>query len=542
MKRFLLCTVMILALIVPAFAAEYIPGDVLVVLKPSDGSGQVQASAERMQVFAANAGAHVKEVYSSLSESGSGTYALLHSDRASADVLARELLNDPQVLAASPNYIVRTAAVPNDTYMKDLWGMTYIDAPSAWDITTGSSDVYVAIIDTGVDDTNPDLTDNVATQYGANTIYSNSTSARDDDGHGSHVAGIIGAVGNNDRGVVGVCWKVGIISVKALNNEGIGSFANVISALDYVTGLIKQGVNIKAVNMSLETYIAVEPTHDNMVRMPLWRAFKALDELNKAVIVVAAGNHATAIGQPTTRTERSGGSVIFEPGEYVYPPSFTGLDNMISVSAQDTDGKLASFSNTRATMAAPGVDILSTYLQSRWLRTLYYDGTSLIEMDGTSMAAPHVSGAAALIASTNKDLTAWQIKQVLIRGYGDEIEGGKASVLLNVRKSLDYLAEHSSIPSVNSDDISGDNSGEDANAAPGGSENGDSNSDGNGGVDLPDQNPGNEDYNDYQDYTPNEDTGGDNNSGGGSGSGCSGLTLNMCALVLLVMLFTKRAI
>ena len=521
MKRFVLCAVLILALGTSAFSAEYVPGDVLVVLKPSESSGQVQASAERVQIFAANAGTHVKKVYSSLSESGRGIYALLHSDGASADVMTQELLNDPQVLAASPNYIVRAAVTPDDTYFDDLWGMEYIKAPSAWDITTGSNNVYVAIIDSGVDDRNPDLTANVATEYGANTIYSNSDSARDDMGHGTHVAGTIGAVGNNDKGVAGVCWNVKIISVKALDDEGIGSFSNVIDAMDYVTGLIKQGVKIKAVNLSLETYIPVEPTHDNLVRMPLWRAFKELDELNKAVIVVAAGNHSTAIGQPTTRTERSGGSTIFSPGEYVYPPSFTGLDNMISVSALDTDGELAEFSNTRATMAAPGVKILSTYLQNSWLRTILSDGTSLTEMQGTSMAAPHVTGAAALIASANENLTAWQIKQVLIRGYGDELEGGKATLKLNVRASLDYLTEHSDIP--------GGNSGDDSNS-----------SDDN---DIPEQNDDNNDYDDYEDYTPYDNpdgyTPGGHDSGGGSG--CSGLALGLYMLVLFVPLFTRRA-
>ena len=147
MKKLILCITIIFALAGSALSAEYIPGDVLVVLKPSDNDGDVQASAERTQIFAANAGAQVKNVYSSLSDSDNGIYALIHSDSQSADVLAEKLLDNPEVLAASPNYIIRAAMIPDDTYIDDLWGMKNINAPAAWDITTGSNDVYIAVID-----------------------------------------------------------------------------------------------------------------------------------------------------------------------------------------------------------------------------------------------------------------------------------------------------------------------------------------------------------------------------------------------------------
>ena len=126
-----------------------------------------------------------------------------------------------------------------------------INAPEAWDIATGSSDVYVAIIDAGIDDTNPDLTDNVATEYGTNTLNAGA-SARDDYGHGTHVAGIIGAKGNNGIGIAGINWNVKMISIKALNSSGDGSFQSVISAINYVVGLLNRGVNVRAVNMSME--------------------------------------------------------------------------------------------------------------------------------------------------------------------------------------------------------------------------------------------------------------------------------------------------
>ena len=517
MKKLILCITIIFALAGSALSAEYIPGDVLVVLKPSDSNGNIQASAERTQIFAANAGAQVKNVYSALSESGNGIYALLHSDFQSADVLAQELLNNPEVIAASPNYIVRAAMIPNDTYMEDLWGMDYINAPAAWDITTGSSDVYIAVIDSGIDDSNPDLTDNIATEYGTNVIYTNDTSTKDDFGHGTHVAGIIGAKGNNGLGVAGVSWNVKMIPIKSLDDKGLGSYSNVISGMNYAASLIKQGLNICVVNLSLETYIPTAPTHDNLVKMPLWRAFKELDELNKAVIVVAAGNYSAVVGEPTTKTEYSGGSVVYGPGEYVYPASFTGLDNMISVEALDTGGVVASFSNTGGTIAAPGVDIRSTYLQESWLHTMFSDGVSTSIMKGTSMAAPHVSGTLALVASMRPALTAYQLKQAVLNGSYSGNEYGN----LDVKAVLDYVAENvSATPStdtISSDDIEAPSS--------------------NNSTNLPAESTENQDYNDYTSYTPTNEAYGQRQASGGGG--CAGIMLNVYALAILVPLAKK---
>lgn len=515
MKKLFLGLTTILAMAASAFSAEYIPGDVLVVLRPSDIDGDVQSSAQRSQIFAANAGAQLMNVYSSLSDSGNGVYALIHSDSQSADVLAERLLDHPEVLAASPNYIVRAAMIPNDTYFDDLWGMRNINAPAAWDITTGSSDVYVAVIDSGIDNTNPDLADNVATKYGTNTVDTNSNSSLDDYGHGTHVAGIIGAKGNNGMGVAGLNWNVRMIPIKSLNNKGLGSYSNVISGMNYAASLIKQGVNICAVNLSLETYIPTAPTHDNLVKMPLWRAFKELDDLNKAVIVVAAGNYSAVVGEPTTTTKRSDGRVIYGPGEYVYPASFTGLDNMIAVEALDTDGVVASFSNTGGTLAAPGVDIRSTYLQDSWLSTLFSDGISTSVMKGTSMAAPHVSGTLALVASIRPGLTAYQLKQSVVNGsYSGNDEGN-----LDVKAVLDYVEKNVSPTPIpyNPETTSSDVTSKDTT--------------------LPEKSSENQDYSDYKDYTPTKDAYGQRQAD--SGGGCTGIMLNVYALAILIPLAKK---
>ncbi len=479
-----------------AYAYDYVAGDVLVVLKPSASESTLTASSLgtmgreslRTASFAASSGAWVKKVYPAVSQAGNNIYALMHSETKSPEQLAHELLQNPEVLAASPNYKIRAAVVPNDTYIDSCWGLDFIDAPSAWNITTGSDTVYVAVIDSGIDDTNPDLTDNVAVAYGINTVGGDS--ARDDYGHGTHVAGIIGAVGNNYLGTAGVSWNVRLISVKALDKYGEGSFSQVIAGIDYVIDLIQQGVNIKAVNMSVETYLPLVPTHDNLVQMPLWRAFKALDELNEAVIVVAAGNQSIAIGQPTTKSKTSSGTLVYGKGYYVYPPSFLGLDNMISVSALSDDGTVADFSNTGADISAPGVDIASTWLQSS-KTSIQADGVSMKSIRGTSMAAPFVSGAAALLASVRPESSAYQLKRAILDGSGSK---------LNLLDALAYQEETAVIPDYNPD------------------------------------------YEDYEDYEPSDSDYPYSTGSGGGSSGCNGSVLNAYAGIILVLVMHKARI
>ncbi|MBQ7214847.1 MAG: S8 family serine peptidase [Synergistaceae bacterium] len=496
--KIILCLFM-LSVPFSAYAADYVPGDVIVVLKPSSSESKLTASSFgsmgreslRAANFAESSGASVKKIYSAVSQAGNNIYALMHSETKSPEELTAELLQNPDVLAASPNYKIHAALIPNDSYMNLCWGQDFIDAPSAWNITTGSDTVYVAVIDSGIDDTNPDLTGNIAAAYGTNTV--GGESARDDYGHGSHVAGIIGAVANNNLGIAGISWNVRLISVKALDKSGEGSFSQVIAGIDYVIDLIKQGVNIKAVNMSVETYLPTTPTHDNLVQMPLWRAFKALDELNEAVIVVAAGNHSVEVGQPTTKRKVTNGVLVFDKGYYVYPPSFLGLDNMISVSALNTDGTIAEFSNTGADISAPGVEIASMWLQNT-KTYIQADGVSMRTLQGTSMAAPFVSGAAALLASEYPESTAYQLKRAILDGSGSR---------LNLLDALAYQAESVAIPDTSTE---------------------------------------NTDYSDYNDYEPSENVYDDpdttSRSSSGS-SGCNGTAGNIFAAVMILALVIK---
>ena len=227
------------------------------------------------------------------------------------------------------------------------WGVDRIDAELAW-ATTTANPIKVAIIDTGIDVKHPDLKDNI--KGGVSTVWY-TTSYNDDNGHGSHVAGIAAAL-DNTIGVIGVGPQIDLYSVKVLDRRGSGYLSDVIEGLDWV---IINGMDV--VNMSLGTT-------DNILSFQ-----EAVQRVNAAGIVqvAAAGN--------------SGGAVI-------YPAAYP---EVIAVSATDNTNTIASWSSRgpEVDLAAPGVSIYSTY-----------KGQSYKTLSGTSMASPHVAGSAALVLST----------------------------------------------------------------------------------------------------------------------------------------------
>lgn len=322
--------------------------------------------------------------------------------------VVKGLSEDPNVEVIEPNYIYRASRTPNDPMLGQLWGMLNvgqkdsakqpgvagvdIGATQAWDIETGSKDVIVAVIDTGVDYTNPDLAPNMWTNeaelngksgvdddgngvvddiHGYNAS-NDSGDPKDDHGHGSHCSGTIGAKGDDGKGIVGVVWNTRIMAVKFLDANGSGSLENAIKGIDYAT---KMGAKIMSnswggggISQTLKE--AIERSHQA-----------------GALFVAAAGNE--------SNNNDSNPS---------YPASYQ-VPNVLSVAAVDNKGNLASFSNygkNSVHVGAPGVNIVST-------TTAGYDSWS-----GTSMATPHVSGIAALLASHDRNMTNVEIKNRII--------------------------------------------------------------------------------------------------------------------------------
>ncbi|MEM3690618.1 MAG: S8 family serine peptidase, partial [Candidatus Micrarchaeia archaeon] len=339
--------------------------------------------------------------------------------------IVEEYNKDPSVEYAEPDYVVRAVEVPNDPYFYLQWGLNNsgqlsgtpgadVDALDAWDIINGSDDVVVAVIDTGVDYTHPDLEDNMWTNpidgsHGWD-FYNNDNDPMDDYGHGTHCAGIIGAVGNNSVGVAGVNWRVKIAALKFLSADGYGYTSGAISAINYANIM---GFRILSNSWGGGGYSKA-----------LYDAISGYNtaSANNTLFIAAAGN--------------SGSNNDASP---TYPCSYN-LPNIICVAATDNNDSLASFSNYGATtvdVGAPGVDIYSTLPTGT---CELCDPSGYGYLSGTSMATPFVSGAAALIKAKYPDLNASQIKARIMYSV-DRLDSLDGKVVSNGRLNL-YNALH----------------------------------------------------------------------------------------------------
>lgn len=308
-----------------------------------------------------------------------------------------------EVEAVQPNYYYRLLATPNDPQFGSLWGMSRISAPQAWDLSTGSSSVVVAVIDTGVRYTHEDLAANMWTNPGevnGNNVdddangfvddyygydfYSNDADPIDETtgfgGHGTHTSGTIGAVGNNALGVAGLNWNVRIMAIKIYSPAGTDSTsAMLINAYNYVRMMKNRGINIRVTNNS---YGGCNEAcgYDQATK-------NAIDALGNAGVlnVFAAGN--------------SGTNNEVTP---FYPASYTSPSILAVAASNQSDMNVYNFGQVSVDLGAPGVGILSTY------RTGYQ------ALGGTSMATPHAAGAAALLSAHNPSLSAASLKATLM--------------------------------------------------------------------------------------------------------------------------------
>jgi subtilisin family serine protease len=342
---------------------------------------------------------------------------------------AVSMLNrSPRVEYAEPNYYVRPMeTTPNDPFFPQEWGMLNtgtlppgskagadIEAARAWDITTGG-DVVVATTDTGVDYNHEDLASNIwvnPNEIAGNGIDDDGNGFVDDingwnffdnnnrvfdpindqgpiGGHGTHVSGTIGAVGNNGKGVAGVAWQVKLMILKFIGRQSDGTFtgatSDAISAINYAIAERKRGINVRVINASWAGSKNAQALHD------------AINAAGKAGIlfVCAAGNADSGQGQNND-----------DPNLALYPAAWSDIPSLMSVAALDDQDNLAFFSyygHGTVAVGAPGVGIISTFPNNT-----YGQNT------GTSMATPHVSGVAVLLAAHEPSLTPVQIAQRII--------------------------------------------------------------------------------------------------------------------------------
>lgn len=294
------------------------------------------------------------------------------------------LRNNPAVQYAELDYQVR-ADQTNDPLYSQQWALPKIFAPQAWTTQTSAPTVVVAVFDTGIDFTHPDLTGNL---YGGYTCFNGTCSVggQDDNGHGTHVAGIIGAVGNNGLGVAGINWQVQLLAMKFLTADGWGYTSDAVLALQKLAELKRSGTNIRVANHSWGGGEYSQALRD---------ALAEVENLG-VVSVGSAGN--------------SGGNSDAYP---LYPAAYDNR-GMISVLASDMGDLAAEFSNfglANVDIAAPGTDILST-ARVGTCALCGVDGYK--KLSGTSMAAPHVSGALALLLYRYPHLTAVQARDRIL--------------------------------------------------------------------------------------------------------------------------------
>ncbi len=410
---------------------DVIPGDVIVLMKaPSVSTNStfgIMAEKARVSQVAVKSGAKVKKNYTALSKAAGKSFALLHSDTQSAEKLLKELKKNPDVLGVSLNYVVHAFDQPDDEYYSKLWGPHAISADKLWDEGfTGTASTYVAVLDTGISYTHSDLAANFDTK-GYSRNFSTASDYSDVKGHGSHVAGTIAAVGNNGIGVAGVNWKAKVFALKVLGDDGKGQWAWTTEALNYLCELVdaNPNLNLASINLSLGGWISKTPDEMISGNDPMWAAFKAFSDKNRAVICVSAGNESQEVGKVGTGEYA---------GKYVYPASFKNISNMIVVAAADNNSSYSkayysNYSKTYVDVSAPGSGIYSTI-----------PGNSYGSKSGTSMAAPHVTGAAALLKSIIPSETASQIKAAIKSGANTKIaKDYTASGFLDVKKALQTL-------------------------------------------------------------------------------------------------------
>lgn len=286
----------------------------------------------------------------------------------------------PAVEYAEPDYLYETLDIPNDPkYATDQWNLAQLNAPAAWDISTGSFDVIIAVIDTGVDLSHPDLKSKIVAGY---DFVNSDSIAQDDEGHGTQVAGIAAAATNNGVGVAGVAWEAAIMPIKALDSSGWGTASDVAAGIRWAADHGARVINLSLGGLypSLTLESAVNYAYD------------------RGLLIVAAAGNFFLQGNP-----------VFYPAAYLH---------VLAVTATNDLDEHASYANTGdyVDVAAPGgdPDSASDANPRHWITSTLWDGDSTYGPGaGTSMSTAHVSGLAALVWSRHLNWTNDEVERTI---------------------------------------------------------------------------------------------------------------------------------
>lgn len=334
----------------PSAASAYAPGHVLVSFTPGTSASEQSALVRANGARAIGSIADLRTVVLSVP---------VGAEQHVVDALQKS----DKVRYAERDGLATATTTPNDTYWSQQWGLSKINAPTAWDTTTGASSVLIADLDTGIDFTHSDLQGKTVPGY---DFINNDTDPTDDKGHGTATAGIMAADSNNAKGIAGVCWTCMIMPVKVLDSSGSGSYSGLASG---VTWAADHGARV--INMSLGG-----TSNSSTLQSAVQYA------LNHGIVVVAAAGN-------------SGNSTP------VYPAAYPGV---LSVAGTTTSDTLYSWSNygSWVTVAAPGCDY------STWLGGGYNSAFC-----GTSAAAPVVSGLAGLLVAAQPSATGTDVTSAI---------------------------------------------------------------------------------------------------------------------------------
>lgn len=428
------------------YMGEFVPGEIIVKFKekteisPKTVDDHLSIGIESLDKLNVKYSVIASEkILKETASSLSNVYKFTVSEGSDILSVVKEYNEDINVEYAEPNYICYLNNIPNDPLFGQQWGLhntgqtggvvdVDIDAPEAWDIETGSSSVTIAVIDSGVDYMHPDLFDNIwlnDNEIPDNFIdddgngfvddirgwdfIRNTNDPKDDFGHGTHCAGIVGAVGNNSVGVSGVCWNCKVMSVKVFSEYGSSS-----------VGVLARGISYAAENGADVFSMSWSGSDSQLIKDVLNHAY------SKGIVLVAsAGNYNSQIP--------------YAPAKY---------DNVIAVAAIDKNNTKAVFSNygNWVDVAGPGVDVFSTMPTYHVTLNDYGYTQDYSNMSGTSMSAPYVAGVVGLTLSKNLGMKQEEIK-TLIQSAISPVESSSYIGVGNINSY--YCIQNNTVPVVN---------------------------------------------------------------------------------------------